>query len=84
MAGSANWVSFGDLAAEFEPDLCEEGVEYVAAAAGATTSTLIDSHGLMAGGTLKKGEDAGTPSISYLNFDALEAAIPGAYALCAG
>ena len=84
MAGSANWVPFGELAAEFLPDLCEEGIEYVAAAGGVTTSTLIDSHGTMAGGTLKKGENAGTPSISYLNFEALDAAIPGAYALCAG
>lgn len=84
MAGSANWVSFGDLAAEFLPGLCEEGIEHLATAAGATTSTLINSHGTMAGGTLKKGADAGTPAISHLDFEALDAAVPEAFALCAG
>jgi hypothetical protein len=83
MAGSANWVSFGSLAAEFLPDLCEEGIEHLAAAGGVTTSTLINTHGTMAGGTLRKGADAGTPSISYLNFEALDAAVPDAFELCA-
>jgi hypothetical protein len=82
MAGSSNWVAFGDLAAQFLPDLCPAGIQHVATAAGVTTSTLINSHGTMAGGTLKKGPNAGTPSISHLNFAALDAAIPGAYALC--
>jgi hypothetical protein len=84
MAGSANWVSFGSLAAEFLPGLCEEGIEYIATAAGATPSTLINTHGTMAGGTLKKGEDSGTPAISHLDFEALDAAVPGAFELCAG
>jgi MFS family permease len=83
MAGSANWVSFGALAAEFLPDLCEEGIEHLATAGGVTTSTLINTHGTMAGGTLRKGADAGTPSISYLNFEALDAAVPDAFELCA-
>jgi hypothetical protein len=83
MAGSANWVSFGSLAAEFLPGLCQEGIEHIATAAGATPSTLINGHGLMASGTLKKGAGAGTPSISHLDFEALDAAIPGAFALCA-
>jgi hypothetical protein len=82
MAGSANWVSFGALAAEFT-GLCEEGIEHLATAGGVTTSTLINTHGTMAGGTLKKGADAGTPSISHLDFDAIDAAMPGAIALCA-
>ncbi|WP_328991575.1 hypothetical protein OG394_35365 [Kribbella sp. NBC_01245] len=84
MAGSSNWVSFGDLAAQFMPDLCSAGIEHLATAAGVTTSTLINTHGTMAGGTLKKGADAGTKSISYLNFEALDAAVPAAEALCAG
>lgn len=82
MSGSANWVSFGNLAAEFLPGLCAEGIEHLATAGGVTTSTLINTHGTMAGGTLKKGADAGTPSISYLNFEALDAAVPDAFALC--
>jgi hypothetical protein len=82
MAGSSNWVAFGDLAAQFLPDLCPAGIQHLATAAGATTSTLINSHGTMAGGTLKKGPNAGTPSISYLDFEALDAAVPAAYALC--
>ncbi|TDO43069.1 hypothetical protein EV643_1192 [Kribbella sp. VKM Ac-2527] len=84
MAGSANWVPFGDLAAEFLPGLCEAGIEHLATAGGVRTSTLINTHGTMAGGTLKKGADAGTPSISHLNFDAIDAAVPDAFALCAG
>jgi hypothetical protein len=83
MAGSSNWASFGDLAAQFLPDLCPAGIAHLASAAGVTTSTLINTHGTMAGGTLKK-DQPGTNSISYLNFEALDAAVPGAYALCAG
>jgi hypothetical protein len=82
MAGSANWVSFGDLATEFLPGLCEEGVELLAEAGGVTPGTPINTHGTMAGGTLRKGENAGTPSISYLNFEALDAAIPDAFEAC--
>lgn len=84
MAGSANWVSFGSLAAEFLPGLCAEGIEHIATAAGATPSTLINSHGTMAGGTLKKGANSGNPAISHLDFEALDAAVPEAFALCAG
>ncbi|GAB2632865.1 hypothetical protein [Kribbella swartbergensis] len=84
MAGSANWVSFGTLAGEFLPGLCQAGIQHLATAGGVTPSTLINTHGTMAGGTLKKGADAGTPSISYLNFAAIDAAVPDAFALCAG
>ncbi|GAA1606881.1 hypothetical protein GCM10009789_71500 [Kribbella sancticallisti] len=83
-AGSANWVPFGELAAEFLPGLCPAGIEHLATAAGATPSTLINTHGTMAGGTLKKGADSGTKSISHLDFEALDAAVPDAFALCAG
>ncbi len=82
MAGSANWVSFADIAAQELPDLCPAGVEFIANAAGATPETLINGHGTMAGGTLKKGPDSGNKAISHLDFEALEAAIPEAFELC--
>lgn len=81
-AGSSNWVSFGQLAEEFT-GLCQEGIEILADAGGVTTSTLINSHGTMAGGTLKKGEDSGTKSISHLDFEAIDAAMGAAAAACA-
>jgi hypothetical protein len=83
MAGSANWVSFGELAFEFT-GLCPEGIQILADAGGVTVDTLINSHGTMAGGTLRKGEDAGTPSISHLDFEAIDAAFPDAAAACGG
>lgn len=84
MAGSANWVSFSEIAAQELPGLCPEGVALVAEAAGATPDTLINGHGTMAGGTLKKGPDAGNKAISHLDFAALEAAVPSAMEACAG
>ncbi|HEX6756661.1 MAG TPA: hypothetical protein VF109_12045 [Mycobacteriales bacterium] len=83
MAGSANWVSFHDLAFEFT-GLCDAGIAILAEAGGATPDTLINSHGTMAGGTLRKGEDAGTKSISHLDFEAIDAATPAAIAACGG
>ena len=83
MASSANWVSFHDLAFEFT-GLCDAGIDVLAAAGGVTPATLINSHGTMAGGTLRKGPAAGTKSISYLDFDGLDAAVPAAAAACAG
>ena len=80
-AGSANWVSFHDLAFEFT-GLCDAGIAVLAEAAGATPSTLINGHGTMAGGTLRKGEDAGTKSISHLDFDAIDAAMLEATEAC--
>jgi hypothetical protein len=82
-AGSANWVSFHDLAFEFT-GLCDAGIEILAEAGGVTPDTLIDGHGTMAGGTLRKGEDAGTKKISYLDFDAIDAAFDEAAAACGG
>ena len=81
-AGSANWESFHDLAFEMT-GLCDAGIDILADAGGATSDTLINGHGTMAGGTLRKGEDAGTPSISHLDFDAIDAAFPDAVAACA-
>jgi hypothetical protein len=82
-AGSANWVSFADLASEFFPGLCDAGIEILARAGGATPDTLINGHGTMAGGTLRKGPDSGTPSISHLDFEAIDAAVPAAEEECA-
>lgn len=81
MAGSNNWVSFGELAFEFT-GLCDEGIEILAEAGGVTTDTLINGHGLMAGGTLRKGEDGGNKAISHLDFVAIDAAFPEAAAAC--
>lgn len=50
----------------------------------ATPTTVINTGGTMAGGTLEKGADPGTPSISHLDVDGLFAALPDAYGLCAG
>jgi hypothetical protein len=83
MAGSANWVSFEALAFEFT-GLCPEGIQILAAAGGVSVDTLINTHGTMAGGTLRKGADAGTPSISYLDFDGIDAAFPDAIEACEG
>ena len=83
-AGSANWVSFEETALEFFPGLCEEGIEILAAAGGATPDTLINGHGTMAGGTLRKGPDSGTKSISHLDFDGIDAATSEALEACEG
>jgi hypothetical protein len=81
MAGSQGWVSFGDLAAEIT-GLCDAGIEILADTAGVTTDTAIKAHGVMAGGTLRKGEDSGNKAISPLDFEAIDAAFPDAVAAC--
>lgn len=75
-AGSNAFVPFGDLAAMFLPTLCAEGIEHLAAAGGVEVDTLINSHGTMAGPT------GGNKAIGHLDFAALEAAIPEAFAIC--
>lgn len=82
-AGSANWAPFSELVAMHIGPVCEEGVEIIAAGAGVTADTLINTRATMAGGTLKKDEP-GTKSISYLDFEGLEAAIPAAIEACEG
>jgi hypothetical protein len=83
MAGSSSWVSFHDLAFEFT-GLCDAGIAVLAEAGGATPETLINSHGTMAGGTLRKADGGGTPSISHLDFEAIDAAFGDAVAACGG
>ena len=80
MAGSNNWVPFEVLAFEFT-GLCDAGIEVLAEAGGVTTDTLINGHGLMAGGTLRKAE-SGNKAISHLDFDAIDAAMGEANAAC--
>ncbi len=75
-AGSNGFVSFGVIAAA-ETGLCPAGVQVLADAAGVTTSTLINAHGVMAGPT------DGNRAISHLDFAAIEAAFPAAAAACA-
>lgn len=82
-AGSANWVPLDVLAAEIT-GLCPEGVAIVVAASGASADTLINIHGTMAGGTLRKGEAGGNTAISYLDFAGIEAAEEDALAACGG
>lgn len=79
--GSANWTSFSDLVLQHIGPVCAEGIEIIAAGGGVTPDTLINTHGTMAGGTLKK-DQPGTKSISYIDFAGLEAAIPAAIAAC--
>ena len=81
MAGSHNWVRFDVLAAEIT-GLCDEGIAILAEAAGATTDTLINGHGLMAGGTLRQADGGGNKAISHLDFEGIEAAMGDAAAAC--
>lgn len=78
---SASWTSFEDIATDFLGPLCADGIELLAAAGGVTPETLINTHGTLAGGTLKKGESS-AKTISHLDFEALDAAIPAAFAAC--
>jgi hypothetical protein len=80
MAGSATWISFGDLAFEFT-GLCPAGIEILAEAGGVTTDTLINGHGTMAGGTLRK-DSPGNKAIGHLDFAAIDAAEGDAIAAC--
>ena len=77
-AGSKGFISFGDLATEFT-GLCPAGVAVLADAAGVSTSTMINAHGVMAGGT--EGKRTIKP-ISHLNFDAIGAAMGAAEDAC--
>jgi hypothetical protein len=67
-AGSDGFRTFESIATEFT-GLCPAGIEVLADAAGISTDTLINAHGVMAGPT--DGNDA----ISHLDFAALDAAL---------
>ncbi len=79
MAKSNGWASFGDLAFEFT-GLCPAGIQVLADAGGVSTDTLINAHGLMAGGLVKQGRS--NKAISHLDFEAIDAAFPAAMAAC--
>jgi hypothetical protein len=76
-AGSNGFVAFGTLAAQIT-GLCPAGVQVLADAAGVELDTMINAHGVMAGGTT-----GGNNAISHLDFAALDAAGPAAAAACA-
>lgn len=78
-AGSNGFISFGDLATLIT-GVCPAGAEVFADAAGVTTDTLINAHGLMAGGALRSGKDV--KPISHLDIAAIEAVAEDAFAAC--
>lgn len=80
IAGSNGWATFGDLAFQFT-GLCPAGIQVLADAGGVSTTTLINAHGVMAGGLVKQGRS--NKAISHLDVDAIEAAFPAAEAACA-
>jgi hypothetical protein len=74
MAGSANWVTFTDYVSF--TGLCPTGIGMLASAAGVSTDTLINGHGVMAYGA------GGNKSIGHLDFGAMMSALPAAAAAC--
>jgi hypothetical protein len=79
IGGSNGFMKFGDLA-EMITGLCPEGVEMLADAAKVSVDTPINAHGLMAGGLEKQGRS--NKAISHLDFAAIGAVEPEAYAAC--
>lgn len=78
-AGSNGFATFGELAFQFT-GLCDAGIAVLADAAGVSTTTTINAHGVMAGGTLRNGKNI--KPITHLDFAAIEAAFPAAEAAC--
>lgn len=76
MANSNGFVSFEDLAFEFT-ELCPAGIAVLAEAAGVEPWTAINTRTVMAQGSGGKSK-----GISYVDFEAAEAAIPAATAAC--
>lgn len=79
-AGSNGFATFGELVFEFT-GLCDAGIAVLADAGGISTTTTINAHTVMAGGTLRSGKSI--KPISHLDFDAIDAAFPAAIAACA-
>lgn len=76
-AHANGFVTVREMAHMFlDPALCEDGVQVLATAAGVTPDTKINAHGMMAGPT------GGNKAIGHMDFEALEAAIPGAFDAC--
>ena len=67
---SQGFATFGELAFEVT-GLCPAGIEVLADAAGVTTGDTDHAHAVMASGS------AGNKAISHLDFDAIDADIPG-------
>ena len=59
--------------------LCEEGGQIVYDAVGGGPDTLIEAHGVRAGGLAKQGRS--NKAIGHLDFAAAEAALPDAFAV---
>ncbi len=84
-AGSNGWQSFADaVRMHLPPASCPAGIQLLATAAGVTPTTLILEHSTLAQGTFRhKPSGPGNAAVSYLDFAALEAAIPQAIGACA-
>jgi hypothetical protein len=80
ITGSSGFISFADIVAFELPDLCSDGVDVLADAGGVSADTLINAHGLMAGGLEKQGRT--NQAIGHLDFEAVIAAVPDAVEVC--
>jgi hypothetical protein len=77
---SQGFTTFGEIAFDFT-GLCDAGIAVLADAGGVSPTTTIHAKAVMAGGTLRTGKDV--KPISHLDFEAIEAAFPDAFAACA-
>lgn len=75
-AGSNGFFSFETITSQFF-GLCPEGGQILADAAGVEMDTLINAHGVMAG-----GKPGGNKAIGHLNFEAVGAAAEEAFGAC--
>lgn len=74
-AGSSAFVTFDEFTSFTQ--LCDEGQEILAEAAGVSMDTLLNGRGVMAG-----GREGGTKTIGHLDFGTMIAAGPAAFAEC--
>ena len=78
MASSHGFATFYDEALEFT-GLCDAGIQVLADAAGVELWTPINDHATMA-----SGSDGKSQGITYLDIDAIDAAVPAAIAASGG
>jgi hypothetical protein len=78
MGSSQAFATFYEEALEFT-GLCDAGIQVLADAAGVELWTPINEKATMA-----SGSDGMSQGISYLDIDAIEAAVPDAIAACGG